>query len=197
MGALQPLPSLLRLLAVACRMLSCLPAPPCWCWELGLLHCPALARLADGHPWLPGSLSPQQLARQVAAEWGLPARSTACQMDHGAGRDPLLRAGSVQALSIPGLACSPGLLPGAVATWECAWHLPSSGLAGAAWPGVVQQESCELEEPKTKSGTTAPWGLLLHLPGCQRGRDTGVPSPAVRLGGSSGLLEGSGLYGYV
>lgn len=53
MGALQPLPSLLALLAVACRMLSCLPAPPCWCWELGLLCCqagrwaPVASRLAE------------------------------------------------------------------------------------------------------------------------------------------------------
>lgn len=130
-GALQPLPSLLSLLAMACRMLSCLPAPPCWCWELGLLCCPVLARLADGHPWLPGSLHPQQLATQVAAEWGLPAHSTACQEDHQAGRHTCSVLPTWQALSIPGLACSLGLLT---------QHCGNLGVCSA--PGIIRTSRC-------------------------------------------------------
>lgn len=82
----------------------------------------ALARLADGHPGLPGSPSPQQLATQVAAEWGLPTLSSECQMDHRAGRDPLLCAACLAGSQHPWA----GLLPGAPGP---ALELPGSVLS--------------------------------------------------------------------
>lgn len=152
---------------------ACLPAPPRWRWEPGLLCCPELARLADGHPWLPGLLCPQQLATRVAAERGLPNRSTVCQMDRRAGRNCLLRAARWQAVSIPALARSPGRLgPKLRQAGRVLGSWDRQDFQVPAWPAALEWDSSESGEPQKLNPISG--FLLLHLAGCHRGRDTVV-----------------------
>lgn len=155
-------------------MLCLSPAPPSRRWEPGLLCCPALARLADGHPRLPGSLRPQQLATRAAAERGLPNCSTARQPHRRAGRNLLPLAARLpgcraQTPGSPGprLWCPGGVL----SSWD--HQDPHACLAGsctAGWQRVLGAPSV-----KSHLWHSVPGGSWLSpCSPCHRGRDAAV-----------------------
>lgn len=172
-GALQPLPSLLELLAVTCGML-CLP-PGSTPMALGAAA-PLLPRACQAGRWAPMA---SRLAAPSAACHTRCCRAGIAKPLHSLPDGPP----GWQELSAP---CCPlagcqhpraGPLPGrlgpklrqagrVLGSWD------RQDFQVPAWPAALERDSSESGEPQKLNPTSG--SLLLHLAGCHRGRDTVV-----------------------